>query len=41
MTYYMWLGAQAEVVATEQETREQLAREAFTVDHTDAQAEYE
>ncbi len=35
MTYYHWLGADAETVATEQETREQLASEAFTLDSTD------
>jgi len=35
MTYFMWLGAEAETVAIELETREQQAREAFLVDTTD------
>lgn len=39
MTYYHWLGREAEQVAAEQETREQQAREAFVVDLTEAQAD--
>jgi hypothetical protein len=35
MTYLFWLGADAEPTAIELETREQQAREAFTVDSTD------
>lgn len=38
-TPFFWLGADAESAAIEQETREQLAREAYVVDHTDAQAD--
>jgi hypothetical protein len=36
---YFWLGADARAVADEQATREQLAREAFEVDHMDAQTD--
>jgi hypothetical protein len=36
---YFWLGREAAQAAAEQATREQQAREAFTVDHTDAQAD--
>lgn len=35
MTYYHWLGAEAEAADTEQQTREQLASEAFLLDTTD------
>jgi hypothetical protein len=34
-----WLGADAKAIADEYETQRQLAREAFEVDHTDAQAD--
>jgi len=36
-----WLGSDAKHIADEYETQQQLAREAYTVDHLDAQAEYE
>lgn len=39
MKLYHWLGREADQVAAEYETREQQAREAFTVDHTDPQAD--
>jgi len=39
MTYFHWLGADARAAADEQATREQLAREAYEVDHRDAQAD--
>ena len=39
MTFYHWLGAEAHAAADEQEAREQLAREAYVVDHTDAQSD--
>lgn len=35
MTYFMWLGEEAEAVAIDLETREQQAREAFLLDSTD------
>jgi hypothetical protein len=36
---YFWLGHEARAAADEQATREQLAREAYEVDHTNAQAD--
>lgn len=39
MTYLFWLGAEAEEVAIDHETRVQQAREAFVVDLTDPQAD--
>lgn len=36
---YHWLGSEAETVAAEIETYEQLAREAALIDLTDAQAD--
>jgi hypothetical protein len=39
MTYFFWLGREARAAADEQATREQLAREAYEVDHRDAQAD--
>ena len=36
---YFWLGSDAKRVADDYETQQQLAREAFEVDHTDAQAD--
>jgi hypothetical protein len=39
MTYYHWLGSDAKRIADECETQRQLAREAYEVDHTDAQAD--
>jgi hypothetical protein len=37
--FTFWLGAEADEAAAEQVTREQQAREAFTVDLTDPQAD--
>lgn len=37
--WYFWLGAEAEQAERDEATREQLAREAFVVDHTDIQAD--
>jgi hypothetical protein len=39
MTYYFWLGSEARRIADEQATREQLAREAYEIDHRDAQTD--
>lgn len=38
---FFWLGAEAKRIADEYETQQQLAREAYEVDLTDAQTEYE
>jgi len=41
MNFYHWLGSDAKRIADEYETQQQLAREAYEVDLTDSQAEYE
>jgi len=41
LKYMFWLGSDAKAIADEYETQQQLAREAYVVDLTDSQAEYE
>lgn len=36
---FFWLGADAKLVADEYETQQQLAREAYEVDHTTTQSD--